>query len=53
MKHFCVTVIVLALIAADYLSTNMSAHEHKGWAVTDTVAILFAGVWFYHHRDKS
>jgi hypothetical protein len=56
VKHFAVALIVIALIAADFLAgvpaLHVAARHARSWAFVDTLALVLAGAWFVFHRDK-
>lgn len=53
MKHLAVALIVVALIAADFLCDLLmagKAPEGHGWATADSIGLVCATLWFFHHR---
>lgn len=53
MKHLAVALIVVSLVAADFgADLWLDAHDNHGWDVSLGWGLIFAGLWFFHHRDR-
>jgi hypothetical protein len=51
VKHLAVALIVIALLAGDFMAHLwLDADEAHGWAVCSSLGLVFAGFWFFHHR---
>lgn len=55
MKHLAVALITVAMIAADLASDLWlnGTTDDRGWATTNTIVLVAATWWFWHHRDRT
>lgn len=52
MKHFALALIVIAILAADFLAVTLELpiRHQKSWSWVATITLIYAGVFFFHEK---